>query len=70
MLGGLNAASLLARRQILGYDVTVLEAIYHVVDHFGHHAGQIILLTKLRTGKDLGLWAKRTIAARRHQYID
>ena len=39
-----------------GYDVTVLEAVYHVVEHFGMHSGQIILLSKARTGADLRLW--------------
>jgi uncharacterized damage-inducible protein DinB len=38
------------------YDVTVLEAIYHVVEHFAQHTGQIILLTKLLTGEDLGYY--------------
>jgi uncharacterized damage-inducible protein DinB len=36
-----------------GYDVTVLEAIAHVVEHFSMHTGQIILLTKMITGQDL-----------------
>ena len=35
------------------YDVTVLEAIYHVVEHFSMHTGQIIFATKLLTGEDL-----------------
>jgi uncharacterized damage-inducible protein DinB len=39
-----------------GYDVTVLEAIAHVVEHFSHHTGQIILLTKMVTGEDLGFY--------------
>jgi uncharacterized damage-inducible protein DinB len=39
-----------------GYDVTVLEAIAHVVEHFSHHTGQVILLTKLQTGQDLGYY--------------
>jgi hypothetical protein len=47
---------LMSRRAIQGYDVTVLEAIYHVVEHFSMHCGQIILLTKARTGRDLQLW--------------
>ncbi len=39
-----------------GYDVTVLEAIAHVVEHFSMHTGQIILLTKMLTGKDLAYY--------------
>jgi uncharacterized damage-inducible protein DinB len=39
------------------YDVTVLEAIYHVVEHFSGHTGQIIFATKLLTGTDLGFYA-------------
>ena len=38
------------------YDVTVLEAIAHVVEHFSMHTGQIILLTKMLTGQDLGYY--------------
>jgi uncharacterized damage-inducible protein DinB len=38
------------------YDVTVLEAIYHVVEHFSMHTGQIIFATKLLTGDDLGFY--------------
>jgi len=40
-----------------GYDVTVLGAIYHVVEHFCGHAYQIIFLTKFLTGEDLGFYA-------------
>lgn len=39
-----------------GYEVTVLEAIYHVVEHFSQHTGQIIFATKLATGQDLGYY--------------
>ena len=56
IIRGLDANALLSRRQIQNYDVTVLEAIYHVVEHFGMHTGQIILLAKARTGEDLKLW--------------
>jgi len=56
VIRGVDAAHLLSRRQIQDYEVTVLEAIYHVVEHFGMHTGQIILLTKARTGEDLKLW--------------
>ena len=39
-----------------GHDVTVLEAIAHVVEHFSMHTGQIIFLTKMLTGQDLGYY--------------
>lgn len=42
------------RLTVQSYDVTVLEAIYHVVEHFSGHTGQIIYATKLLTGEDLG----------------
>ena len=38
------------------WNVTVLEAIYHVVEHFSMHTGQIIFATKLLTGTDLGFY--------------
>jgi uncharacterized damage-inducible protein DinB len=38
------------------WDLTVLEAIYHVVEHFSMHTGQIIFATKLLTGSDLGFY--------------
>jgi uncharacterized damage-inducible protein DinB len=56
VLSTVVANDLLSRRQIQGYDVTVLEAIYHVVEHFSMHTGQIILLTKARVEEDLTLW--------------
>lgn len=56
VLKEIDEVALLSRRQIQGYDVTVLEAIYHIVEHFGMHTGQIILLTKARLGEDLRLW--------------
>jgi len=44
---------LLEKKTIQGLEVTALEAILHVVEHFSMHAGQIILLTKLLTSSDL-----------------
>ena len=53
-----NAAGtdLTRRIRVQGYEVTVLEAIYHVVEHFSHHTGQILFVTKLTTGEDLGFY--------------
>lgn len=56
VMSAVDPNELLSRRQIQGYDVTVLDAIYHVVEHFGMHTGQIILLSKARVGQDLKLW--------------
>jgi len=39
------------------YDVSVLEAIYHVVEHFAQHTGQIIFTTKMLTGEELGFYS-------------
>lgn len=52
-LRNLDPTLLLDRRQIQGHDVDVLEAIFHVTEHFSMHAGQIIMLTKLLTATDL-----------------
>ena len=46
VLSGLTAARLAERCAIQGRDVTVLEAIFHVVEHFSYHLGQIILVAK------------------------
>jgi uncharacterized damage-inducible protein DinB len=43
--------------RVQNYEVTRLEAIYHVVEHFSQHTGQIIFATKLLTSSDLGFYA-------------
>lgn len=45
---------LLVPRFIQFTERTPLQAIYHVVEHFSLHTGQILYITKLRTGRDLG----------------
>jgi uncharacterized damage-inducible protein DinB len=42
-------SELLERRTIQGRDTTVFEAIYHVVEHFSTHTGQIVWIAKLLT---------------------
>jgi uncharacterized damage-inducible protein DinB len=46
VLASLTSADLYSRRTIQANDVSVFEAIYHVVEHFSMHTGQIILLAK------------------------
>lgn len=53
VLKNLTAETLLERRTIQGSDVDVLEAIFHVTEHFSMHTGQIIMLTKMLTATDL-----------------
>lgn len=52
-LAAFDASRLLEQRQIQGNDVQVLEAIFHVVEHFSMHTGQILLMTKMLKGADL-----------------
>jgi hypothetical protein len=48
----------LAERTVIqGHDVSLLEVIYHVVEHFSGHANQIIFLTKMMTGEQLGFYS-------------
>lgn len=49
----LNPSLLLERRKIQGNDVELLEAIFHVTEHFSMHTGQIIMLTKMMSTSDL-----------------
>jgi uncharacterized damage-inducible protein DinB len=46
VIASLTAERLLERLTIQGRTVSVLDAVFHVVEHFALHTGQIILLTK------------------------
>lgn len=54
VLARLTENDLLARYEIQGYNVSGLEAVYQVVEHFGLHYGQILYITKNLCGADLG----------------
>jgi uncharacterized damage-inducible protein DinB len=56
VLATLPARSLLQRHTIQKYNVSGLNAIYHVVEHFSYHLGQILYIYKLRTGSDPGFY--------------
>ena len=47
VLAGLTEDSLMEEREIQGRRTTVFSAIYHVVEHFSTHTGQIVLLGKM-----------------------
>jgi uncharacterized damage-inducible protein DinB len=55
VIDGVSVQRLSDRLVIQGYEVSVLDAIYHVVEHFAMHTGQIIFMTKMLAGKTLGL---------------
>jgi uncharacterized damage-inducible protein DinB len=55
VLAWIHPAQLSEKMQLFGTEVTWMFAIFHMVEHFSMHAGQIILITKLRTAKDLKL---------------
>jgi uncharacterized damage-inducible protein DinB len=50
VLASLTEAGLAERREIQGRDTTVLKAIYHVVEHFSAHTGQIQWIVKSQLG--------------------
>jgi uncharacterized damage-inducible protein DinB len=52
----LSPDQLAAQHVIQNYQVTALGAVFHVVEHFAQHTAQIILLTKIFTGADLGFY--------------
>ncbi|HKR12233.1 MAG TPA: DinB family protein [Pyrinomonadaceae bacterium] len=53
VLRELDPSMLLEKRTIQGNEVDVLEAVFHVTEHFSMHTGQIIMLTKMLAHKDL-----------------
>ena len=57
IISQLSSARLAERISVQKYNVTALEAIFHVVEHFSQHTGQIIFATKAMTGSDLGFYA-------------
>lgn len=58
VLAHLTPEQLLATWHIQGYTVTGLAAVYQVVEHFALHYGQIIYITKMQEGRDLGFYSE------------
>lgn len=55
-LARLGPEALLETRRVQGLDVTLLTAVFHAVEHFSMHTGQIILLTKMLADEDLAFY--------------
>jgi len=56
LLDRLTPAELLAEYDVQGYHTNGIYVVYHVVEHFGMHYGQIAYITKLLSAKDLGFY--------------
>lgn len=57
VLSRLTETDLLRTFHIQGYTaVSGLHVVYHVVEHFGMHYGQIVYITKLVRGEGLGFY--------------
>ena len=56
VLATLTEADLTRTLNIQGYTVSGLDAVYQVVEHFGLHYGQILYITKLVRGENLGFY--------------
>jgi uncharacterized damage-inducible protein DinB len=52
-LARLDPDKLLDKHRIQGLEVSALEAVLHVVEHFSMHAGQIVYIAKELTAHDL-----------------
>ena len=68
VLRGLPAERLMERIVVQNYDQSVLDAIYHIVEHFSMHTGQILFATKLLTGADLGYYRHLSAAGAGRQH--
>ena len=56
VLSRLTETDLLSTFHIQGYTVSGVQAVYQVVEHFAMHYGQILYITKLVRGEDLGFY--------------
>jgi uncharacterized damage-inducible protein DinB len=56
VLADLTSADLGKELEIQGLPVSGLDALYHAVEHFSMHTGQIIYISKLRSAADLGFY--------------
>ncbi len=64
VLRTLSASSLQEPRQIQGRETTVFTAVYHVVEHFSGHTGQLILIAKWLTPDSVRFYDDRDGLAR------
>ena len=66
IISGLDTARLTRMYAIQNYPVSGVQAVFHVVEHFAQHTGQIIFATKMLTGDDLGFYRHLRSAGQHH----
>jgi uncharacterized damage-inducible protein DinB len=64
VISRLTESDLTAPMEIQGYKVRGLEAVYHVVEHFAQHYGQILYITKMLRDADLGFYRQLNATGR------
>ncbi|HMO32719.1 MAG TPA: DinB family protein [Lacibacter sp.] len=56
VIGMQDEAALLRTYRVQGFEKTGLAIVLHITEHYAYHTGQIALLTKLLTNRDLGFY--------------
>ena len=67
IIAGLQTDRLTRTYEIQNYRVSGVEVVYHVVEHFAQHTGQIIFATKMLAGIDPGFYRHLRNADTTHQ---
>jgi uncharacterized damage-inducible protein DinB len=60
----LDSKSLMDRHRIQGYDVSSVDVLVHVVEHFSYHVGQVTHIVKSLRGVDLAYYGDRDLNTR------
>jgi uncharacterized damage-inducible protein DinB len=69
VIEGLDPQRLLTPITIQGFETTPMAAVYHVVEHFSWHTGQVTWIAKARAGTDHGIafWDDASLNAARNR---
>jgi uncharacterized damage-inducible protein DinB len=57
IMQALDDGELMCIRSVQGFQLSAIGSILHVAEHYSYHTGQIALITKLITNKNLGFYA-------------
>jgi uncharacterized damage-inducible protein DinB len=56
VIRALKTAQLTRIYEIQNYEVSGVDVVFHVVEHFAQHTGQIVFATKMLTAEDMGFY--------------